>query len=66
MSIGVIFLFIILFGALTGIRGDAGHKTPGIMGLILFGAVTGAVRAIWKSGKKSNDGDDNDSSVLQK
>lgn len=61
----VIFIFVILFAMVVGVRSDSGHATPGILGLILFAGVIGAVRAIWKS--QSNDNNDNsNSSMLQK
>jgi len=52
-----------LLGALIGIRESSGHRTPGMLGLILFAGLVGAIRAIWK--KQSND-DDTDASILQK
>ena len=51
VTIGVVFLFIIVFGAIVGARSDAGHSTPGILGLIMFGALVGALRTIWKKPK---------------
>ena len=61
----VIFLFIIIFGAIVGISSDAGHSTPGIFGLIVFAGLIGALRAIWKSKSSDND-DDSDKTALQK
>ena len=56
------FLFFIIFGAIVGIRGGSGHSTPGFLGLIVFAALVGALRAIWKGkGKKKED----NSSILQ-
>ncbi len=52
----IIFVFIVLFGALTGIRGDAGQTTPGIFGLILFAGMFGAIKAVWKKGNDKGDG----------
>ena len=49
-----------------GTREASGHSTPGFLGVILLLAVIGAVRAIWKSGKKDGDKSDSNSSVLQK
>ena len=64
VTIGVLFVFFMLFAVIVGARGDAGHSTPGIFfGLILFAAVIGAIRAIWKSDKK--DEKDNEG-MLQK
>ena len=59
----VAFLFIIFFGAIAGAMSDAG-RTPGILGLIVFAAFIGALRAIWK--KPENKKDDNNNSILQK
>lgn len=62
VTIGVVFLFFIVFGAIVGIRGGSGHSTPGFLGLIAFAALVGALRAIWKGkGKKKED----NSSILQ-
>ena len=62
VTIGVVFLFFIVFGAIVGIRGGSGHSTPGFLGLIVFAALIGALRAIWKGkGKKKED----NSSILQ-
>ena len=56
-------LFFIIFGAIAGSMSDAG-RTPGILGLIVFGALIGALRAIWK--KPKNDDNNNNTSILQK
>lgn len=61
VTIVAVVLFIILSAVITGIRSDAGHSIPGFLAIILFVALVGALRAIWK---KSNDNDDNTS--LQK
>ena len=58
-----VIIFIVLLGALIAIRESSGHRTPGMLGLILFAGLVGAIRAIWK--KQSND-DDTDASILQK
>ena len=63
VTIGVVFLFIIIFGAIAGSMSDAG-RTPGILGLIVFGALIGALRAIWK--KPKNEDNTDNTSVLQK
>jgi hypothetical protein len=63
VTIGVVFLFIIFFGAIAGTMSDAG-RTPGILGLIVFGSMIGALRAIWKK-PKNEDSNDN-TSILQK
>ena len=64
VTIGVVFLFFIVFAVIAGVMSDAG-RTPGIFGLIVFGALIGALRAIWKKPKNEDDKDDN-TSVLQK
>lgn len=63
VTIGIVFLFIVIFGAIAGSMSDAG-RTPGILGLIIFGALIGALRAIWKKPKNENNNDN--TSVLQK
>lgn len=65
VTVLVIFLFIIIFGAIVGVRSDSGHSTPGILGLLVFAGLIGALRAIWKS-KPSENNNDSDSSALQK
>lgn len=52
VTTGVVLIFFMLFAAIVGARGDAGHSTPGIIGLILFAAFIGAIKAIWKSDRK--------------
>lgn len=63
VTIVIVFVFAIVFGSLSA----ANHgKSPGILGLILFLGLIGAIKAMWKS-KSNDDSDDNDnSSVLQK
>lgn len=63
-TIGVVVLFVIIFGAIVISRSDAGQKAPGILGLIVFGALIGALRAIWKKPKNNEKKDD--TSILQK
>ena len=53
----VVVLFIVLFAVIVGVRSDAGASTPGILGLILFAALIGGLRAIWKK-KDEGNGDD--------
>lgn len=65
VTIVALFVFFLLFAAIVGSRSDAGHQTPGFLGVILFAALIGGIRAIWKSGKDS-DKENNDNSVLQK
>ncbi|QUB47678.1 hypothetical protein J5A66_02355 [Prevotella sp. oral taxon 475] len=63
ITVGVVFLFMVVFGAIAGAASDAG-RTPGILGLIVFGALIGALRAIWKKNKNDDKNDNN--SILQK
>lgn len=63
VTIGVVFLFIIIFGAIGGAASDAG-RTPGILGLIVLAALIGALRAIWK--KSKNEENNDNTSILQK
>lgn len=63
VTVGVVFLFFIIFGAIAGSMSDAG-RTPGILGLIVFGALIGSLRAIWK--KPKNDDNNDNTSILQK
>jgi hypothetical protein len=55
-TIGVIFLFMILSGALQAGSGPGGRNT-GIFGLILLFGVIAGVRAIWKSSDDDNNAD---------
>lgn len=67
ITIVVVVIFIALFAIVAGISSDAGRHTPGIIGLILFAAVIGAVRAIWKSDDNDKDEkNDSDKGILQK
>ena len=55
-TIGVIFLFMILSGALQAGSGPGG-RNPGIIGLILLFGVIAGIRAIWKSSDNDNNAD---------
>ena len=69
VTLGIVFLFLVLFGALVGVSGEAGQKTPGILGIILMMAAVGAIRALWKKPKEERGNQENkrdDSSILQK
>ncbi len=66
VTVGVIFVFIILFAFVVSVGEPSNGGTPGILGLILMGAVIGAVRAIGKKDKKSDDTHDDNTSILQK
>lgn len=55
VTIVVVFLFLVLFFVLNGVYTSAGRShTPGIIGLIIFSAAYGAIRAIWKKGNNDN------------
>lgn len=57
VTVVVIIVFIILSAIVQIVREEAGYHTPGIMGLIIFGAMIGALSAVWK---KKKDGNGND------
>jgi hypothetical protein len=50
-TIGVFLLFMLIYVPIAGSRADAGLG-PGILGLILFAGLIGAIRAIWKKAKE--------------
>ena len=58
ITVIAIVIFIALFAVLNGVRGDAGHSTPGVLGLILLAALIGALRAVWKKGNDESNGTD--------
>ena len=65
----VIVVFIFLFAAVGEMSRQAGMRGPGILGLIVFGGMIGAMRAIWKKNKPNEDNNDsknNESGMLQK
>lgn len=66
VSACVIFGFVVLSGIVIGLRTDAGHTTPGPLGLILAVALIGAIRAIWKSKGDENQSSSDNDSILQK
>jgi hypothetical protein len=43
-----------LTAVVNGIRSDAGAATPGIFGIILFAALIGGLRAVWKKDKNED------------
>ena len=57
-------LFVIIFALVVGMASNSGGHGPGIIGLILFGALIGGLRAIWK--KKNYNKNNDDNSILQK
>lgn len=62
VTVLILLVFFLFFGAIVG-TSDSGR--PGIVGLILFVAVIGGIRAIWRNSKHTNESDKNDS-ILQK
>lgn len=62
VTIVAIVVFFFLFAVIVGVRGDAGHSTPGMLGLIAFAGLIGALKAVWKK----NDNDDNTGSDIEK
>ena len=54
LTIIIVVVFIILSAVVTGIRSDAGAATPGIFGIILFAALIGGLRAVWKKDKNED------------
>ena len=52
VTIGVIILFMLIFTPVTIMREEAGAAGPGIIGLILFAGLIGAIKAIWKNDNK--------------
>ena len=65
VTVVVCILFFGIFAVIVGVRESSGHSTPGILGLILFAGLIGAIRAIWKKGDNSNN-DNDTTSILQK
>ena len=51
LTVIIVVVFIILSAVVTGIRNDSGAATPGIFGIILFAALIGGLRAVWKKDK---------------
>ena len=54
ITVIIVVVFIALFAVISGIRSDAGAATPGIIGLILFAALIGGLRAVWKKDKNED------------
>ena len=55
VTMGIVLLFILFSAVNSGLREASGRHTPGFLGLIIFVAMYGAIRAVWKSGKKDDD-----------
>lgn len=54
LTVIIVVVFIILSAVVTGIRSDSGAATPGIFGIILFAALIGGLRAVWKKDKNED------------
>lgn len=65
ITIVILFVFFLIFGAIASMREGSGQQGAGFFGLILFAGLIGAIRAVWKRDKKDND-QDQDTSILQK
>lgn len=63
VTILVVVVFIALFAVIVGVRESSGAHTPGLLGLIIFAGLIGAIRAVWKKG---DDNKNDDSAMLQK
>lgn len=63
VTIGIVFIFFIFFSIVVGTAEASGQKTPGIVGLVLFAAVIGAIRLVWKNDK--NNENNNKGGILQ-
>lgn len=54
VTVIIVVVFIGLSAVVTGIRSDSEAATPGIFGIILFAALIGGLRAVWKKDKDEN------------
>lgn len=63
VTIVILLVFYLLFGAIVSTTASG---RPGIIGLILFAGLIGALRALWKSPKKDDSTNGKDDSILQK
>lgn len=55
VTVIAIVIFIVLFAVVVGVRGDAGHSTPGIFGVILLCGLIGALKSVWKKSDNNTD-----------
>ena len=63
VTIVVLFVFFILFGLIVLYRQESGSQTPGILGLVVFVGMLGALREVWK---KKKDGGTSENMVNNK
>lgn len=54
VTIVIIVIFVFLYAIIFGVRSEAG-RPPGILGLVLFAGMIGAIRAVWKKDKKEDE-----------
>lgn len=54
VTIVLIIVWFFLSSIVIGVRTDAGHSTPGFLGIILLAALIGGLKAIWKKDKDDN------------
>lgn len=55
VTIVIIVVFIFLYAIIVGVRSEAGNSTPGILGLVVFAGMIGAIRAVWMKDKKEDE-----------
>lgn len=55
VTIVIIVIFVFLYAIIVGVRSEAGNSTPGILGLVVFAGMIGAIRAVWKKDKKEDE-----------
>ncbi|CCZ43771.1 unknown [Bacteroides sp. CAG:545] len=54
ITIVAIVVFFFIFAVIVGVRGEAGHSTPGMLGLIAFAGLIGGLKAVWKKSDDDN------------
>lgn len=57
VTVIAIVVFFFLFAVIVAVRGDAGHSTPGILALIAFAGLIGALKSVWKKDDNNNNTD---------
>lgn len=66
ITIVAVVVFLLLFVIVAMSRESSGHSASGILGLILFAGLIGALKALWKKDKNDDNKNDNNTSILQK